>query len=75
MIGQNGAGKTTLINQLHGTILPDGGKIMLHGIDITRYPTYRRAACGLAAVPNLIGNPRVHRVAECGAGRPGTKWT
>lgn len=48
LIGPNGAGKTTLINQLHGTILPDGGKIMLHGIDITRYPTYRRAACGLA---------------------------
>ena len=48
LIGPNGAGKTTLISQLHGTIRPDAGQIVLGGIDITRFPTHRRATCGLA---------------------------
>jgi ABC-type branched-subunit amino acid transport system ATPase component len=48
LIGPNGAGKSTLINLLAGTLAPASGRILLGGDDITRLPTYRRVACGLA---------------------------
>ncbi len=48
LIGPNGAGKTTLIGQICGEILPDRGRIVLDGEDITRLPVHRRARLGLA---------------------------
>jgi branched-chain amino acid transport system ATP-binding protein len=48
VIGPNGAGKTTLISQLSGTVLPDAGRILFDGHDITRMPPYDRSALGLA---------------------------
>ncbi|HPP83362.1 MAG TPA: ABC transporter ATP-binding protein [Rubrivivax sp.] len=48
LIGPNGAGKTTLISQIGGELMPDGGRILLDGHDITRLPAHRRAAAGLA---------------------------
>ena len=48
IIGPNGAGKTTLISQLTGQQLPDAGSIYLAGQDITRVPSWRRSALGLA---------------------------
>src|SRR6476660_2434852 len=48
IIGPNGAGKTTLISQLTGQLPPHGGTISLAGQDITRVPSYRRSALGLA---------------------------
>jgi branched-chain amino acid transport system ATP-binding protein len=47
VIGPNGAGKTTLINQLSGDLLPDEGRIVLDGQDLTREPPWRRALAGL----------------------------
>jgi branched-chain amino acid transport system ATP-binding protein len=47
VIGPNGAGKTTLINQLSGEILPDAGRIVFDGQDLTREPPFRRAMAGL----------------------------
>ena len=43
VIGSNGAGKSTLLNCLAGTFLPDKGKIMLDGNDISDWPEYKRA--------------------------------
>jgi branched-chain amino acid transport system ATP-binding protein len=48
VIGPNGAGKTTLVSQLAGQVLPDSGSIRFEGRDITRLPTFRRSALGLA---------------------------
>ena len=48
VIGPNGAGKTTLLNQLAGELVPDEGRVLLRGRDITRLPAYRRAHLGLA---------------------------
>jgi branched-chain amino acid transport system ATP-binding protein len=47
VIGPNGAGKTTLINQLSGELMPDAGRIVLGGRDLTRLPPYQRALRGL----------------------------
>jgi branched-chain amino acid transport system ATP-binding protein len=48
IIGPNGAGKTTLIGQLAGEILPDAGRIMFDGADITAQPSHGRSMLGLA---------------------------
>lgn len=47
LLGPNGAGKTSFINQLAGTLLPDRGRILFKGDDITRLPTHQRVARGL----------------------------
>jgi len=43
IIGGNGAGKSTLMNGVSGIFLPDEGRILLDGMDITFLPEYRRA--------------------------------
>jgi branched-chain amino acid transport system ATP-binding protein len=47
IIGPNGAGKTTLINQLSGNIIPDSGRILFDGIDVTRSAPNHRAQLGI----------------------------
>lgn len=43
VIGSNGAGKSTLFQLIGGALLPDSGRILLDGEDITYQPEYRRA--------------------------------
>lgn len=47
-IGPNGAGKTTFFNILTGFVLPDEGRIIFEGTDITRLRTHKRARLGLS---------------------------
>lgn len=51
LLGPNGAGKTTSFYCVTGLISPNAGKIMLDGIDITKYPVYRRARLGIGYLP------------------------
>lgn len=48
LIGPNGAGKTTLVSMLIGRLVPDAGRILLEGADITRLPAERRVQRGMA---------------------------
>ena len=48
VIGPNGAGKTTLINQVSGAALPDAGRVLFDGRDVTHLSIPARAALGLA---------------------------
>jgi branched-chain amino acid transport system ATP-binding protein len=48
IIGPNGAGKTTLIAQLGGQLMPDAGRIVFAGDDITTLPMDARSRLGLA---------------------------
>lgn len=47
IMGTNGAGKTTLFDVLSGRVRPVDGAVHLHGRDITRQPSHRRARLGL----------------------------
>ena len=51
LLGPNGAGKTTSFYCVTGLISPNAGKIMLDGIDITKYPVYLRARLGIGYLP------------------------
>ncbi len=48
LIGPNGAGKTTLVGLLSGRIVPDRGRVLLAGEDITRLPAHARVRRGIA---------------------------
>jgi branched-chain amino acid transport system ATP-binding protein len=48
IIGPNGAGKTTLFNVVSGVLPATSGQILLFGRDITRWPSHRRTALGMA---------------------------
>jgi len=51
IIGRNGVGKTTLLASIMGHTTLHGGRISLHGGDISSLATYRRVAAGLVYVP------------------------
>ena len=46
LLGPNGAGKTTSFRMTCGMIEPNAGKLTLNGIDVTRWPMYRRSLEG-----------------------------
>jgi branched-chain amino acid transport system ATP-binding protein len=48
VIGPNGAGKTTLFNLISGHDVPDGGRILFDGRDITGWKPERLARVGMA---------------------------
>src|SRR5512136_2632584 len=43
LIGTNGSGKSTLLNAVAGAFLPDSGKIIIAGEDVTRKRDFERA--------------------------------
>jgi len=55
IIGPNGSGKTTLFNCISGFNIPDEGRILFKGQDITRARPFRRARIGLGRVFQNFG--------------------
>ena len=51
ILGPNGAGKSTLVKAVAGLVPITGGRVLLHGQDITRVPAHRLVFEGLAFVP------------------------
>jgi branched-chain amino acid transport system ATP-binding protein len=51
IVGANGAGKTTLLRTIAGAHASASGRIVFDGIDISAIPAHRRAALGIALVP------------------------
>ena len=48
IIGPNGAGKTTLFNLISGIYPVSAGQVLVFGEDVTRWPSHRRTALGMA---------------------------
>jgi ABC-type Fe3+/spermidine/putrescine transport system ATPase subunit len=42
LLGPSGCGKTTTLNLVAGFLVPDGGRVILHGRDVTMRPPYER---------------------------------
>jgi len=51
LLGANGSGKTTLIRSILGLTPPRAGRIAFDGVDITRLPTHKVIAAGIACIP------------------------
>ena len=51
LLGPNGAGKTTTFYMIVGMIKPNGGKVLLNDVEITKYPMYKRARLGIGYLP------------------------
>ncbi len=54
LIGPNGSGKTTLVNIISGLYMPDSGKIIYKGNDITKLPPYKRCRLGIARTYQIV---------------------
>lgn len=48
ILGPNGAGKTTFFNVISGFVKPSKGRVLFHGVDISRLPPHKRVTRGLA---------------------------
>ena len=76
IIGRNGVGKTTLLATIMGHTSLHGGRLRLHGKDIARLYSYRRALAGLGYVPQereIFPSLTLRENLEVAA-RPG-RWT
>jgi branched-chain amino acid transport system ATP-binding protein len=51
LLGSNGSGKTTLIRSILGLTPPRRGKVLFGGREVTRLPTHRIVAQGIACIP------------------------
>ena len=51
IIGRNGVGKSTLLATIMGHTNLHGGRVLLHGKDISKLATYNRVTAGLGYVP------------------------
>jgi branched-chain amino acid transport system ATP-binding protein len=51
LLGSNGSGKTTLIRSILGLTPARAGRITFDGADITKLPTHKVIAAGLACIP------------------------
>ncbi len=53
LIGPNGAGKTTTIKMIIGLLAPDGGRILVNGLDVSKEP--ERVMDRIGYVPDSFG--------------------
>ena len=50
LVGENGAGKSTLMRVLSGMFRPDGGRVLVHGRDVTGWSTTDAIEAGVGMV-------------------------
>ena len=70
VVGPNGAGKTSVLNLVTGTLMADGGRIVIDGTDVTRLPAHDRARLGVGRtyqIPRPFGGMTVFENVLLGA--------
>jgi branched-chain amino acid transport system ATP-binding protein len=75
VVGPNGAGKTSVLNLVTGNLVPDSGRIVFDGTDITRLPAHARARLGIGRtyqIPRPFGGMTVFENVLLGATYAGT---
>jgi branched-chain amino acid transport system ATP-binding protein len=55
MLGANGAGKSTFLRAIAGQTPPQGGSVLMDGVDITRRQPHEIVEAGIATVPEDRG--------------------
>jgi len=51
LLGTHGAGKTTSFRMTCGLVTPTQGRVLFDGVDVSRWPLYRRAQQGMGYLP------------------------
>ena len=51
LLGPNGAGKSTSFSMAVGLVTPTEGRVIFNGVDVTRWPLYKRAQHGMGYLP------------------------
>lgn len=59
LLGENGAGKSTLASVLTGSLRPDGGKLLLDGVEIDRSPAEVCRIAAVSQIPELVDSVSV----------------
>lgn len=54
LLGPNGAGKTTTIRMIHCRFAPDGGRLLVLGMDVTKHAREIKARIGLVPQENNL---------------------
>jgi spermidine/putrescine transport system ATP-binding protein len=72
LLGPSGCGKTTLLRMIAGLDLPDGGRILLQGKDLTRTPAHRRPVN--TVFQNYALFPHLTVAENIGFGLQAAKW-
>ena len=70
VIGPNGAGKSSLFNLITGELAPDGGRVLLDGLDVTRAAPPDRCVAGIGRsyqIPKPFGTMTVFENLMVGA--------
>lgn len=74
LIGPNGSGKSTLLKTLAGLLVPESGKILLNGNNLSEYTPSERAKC-VALLPQMRPTPELTAYQTVLAGRfPHLAW-
>ena len=69
LVGRNGMGKSTLMKSMIGVMPLRSGSIAVDGVDVTKLPSHKRVANGLAYVPQgrqIFGTMTVKENIETG---------
>ena len=76
LVGANGAGKTTTLGAISGLLRAHSGHILFRGQEISRWPSHRIVAGGIAQVPEgraILAGMTVQENLELGASAGGAR--